>query len=335
MPGDRPPERPRRGVGLMHVTVAIPTYNRADRLRHALTSLTRVHPPHDCTWDLLVVDNGSTAATTEVLQAFSGLLPLQCIHEPRPGVARARNAAMDTARGDYMLCIDDDVSVDPSWIVEYVAAFRAHPEAALFGGRIDAEFESMPPAWLLDILPRVAATYGLRDLGASGLPLSPVVLPFGSNYAIRTAVLRQYRYDLRFGHHGEAQMLGEETQLFRSILSDGHAGWWVPAARVRHFIPRSRQTWTHLAERWYLAGMATAMQAAPDAAPTFLQRPVWLWKLALRRQARFWLRRLGHSNVQLVDELRDVRSAWGALEGYRRRSSGALVASATDAAPRP
>jgi glycosyltransferase involved in cell wall biosynthesis len=318
----------------MHLTVAVPTCNRADRLRQTLTHVSRLRVPAGCLWELVIVDNGSTDATPDVLDTFRAQLPLRVVREAQSGVAHARNAAVRAASGDYMLWIDDDVSVDPGWLAGYVAAFRAYPDAALFGGPIAAEFEATPPAWLVEILPQVAAAYGLRDLGMSPVALSPGILPFGSNYAVRTAIHRDYRYDPRLGHHGDRMMIGEETSVFRAILEAGHTGWWVPAARVTHFIPRQRQTWTHLAERWYLAGVSWALQSTPDASSRFLERPLWLWTLALRRQALYSLRRIRYSKTRLVRELRDARSAWGALEGYRRLASAARdVSSETHHAP--
>jgi glucosyl-dolichyl phosphate glucuronosyltransferase len=309
-------------VSRLHVTVAVPTRNRAERLRHTLTRVANLHPPPaDTSWDLLIVDNRSTDATRQVITEFRARVPLSCVDEPALGIAHARNAVVRAARGEYILWIDDDVSVEPEWMVEYVAAIRTHPDAALFGGPIGADFEPTPPAWLLDILPQVASAYGLRDLGPTPVALRPDLLPFGSNYATRTALHRRYSYDVRLGHHGAHVMVGEESKVFRAMLEDGQPGWWVPSARVRHFIPRSRQTWTDLSARWYAAGVATVLQAPPDSTPRFLGRPLWLWKLALQRQARYALRRLRYPKVQLVPELREARSTRGALEAYRLRAS--------------
>ncbi len=85
---------------------------------------------------------------------------------------------------------------------------------------------------------------------------------FGANIAARTDVLRRYRFDPKLGRTGKNMLSGEETTLFASMRRDGVIGWWVPGARVRHFVPRERQTLTYLREwnagvGWY-QGMAPA-----------------------------------------------------------------------------
>lgn len=301
----------------MHLTVAICTYNRAAILRQTLAEMARlVPPPDDWTWDLVVVDNDSTDDTAAVIDAARARLPIQRVFERRKGVSRARNAAVHAARGDYILWTDDDVLVDSRWMVEYVAAIRRHPDAAFFGGPVEPCFEPPTPPWLFDILPHLKAVYAVRELDASCAQITPDTLPWGPNFAIAADAQRRHGFDPELGHLGRRVMLGEETNMLHNVLSDGGTGWWVPAARVRHFIPRHRQTWQYLSTYWHAQGVWAGRQIPPDDTPKFLERPLWLWNRAFRQQLMYAIARLRYSRVELTGEFADTRRAWGALSGY-------------------
>lgn len=112
------------------VTVGICTRNREPLLQTSLEQLARTAVPDDVTWEVIVVDNGSTDGTARVLEAMASQLPLRALRFDTPGKSHALNYAIEHARGDYILWTDDDVLVDRQWIASYVAAFRRWPEAA-------------------------------------------------------------------------------------------------------------------------------------------------------------------------------------------------------------
>src|SRR5688500_3500637 len=97
----------------MQVTVIICTRNRADQLRRTLESAAAVDTPEHVSWELLVVDNGSTDHTPEVVESFSGRLPIRRVSEPEAGLSNARNRGVAEAKGDYICWTDDDVLIDP------------------------------------------------------------------------------------------------------------------------------------------------------------------------------------------------------------------------------
>ncbi|WP_263784460.1 glycosyltransferase family 2 protein [Salinibacter grassmerensis] len=99
------------------VSILICTRNRASHLRKTLQSVSRVSIPDRLDPELIVVDNGSTDETAEVIRATSAeSMPLRRVTEPTPGVARARNAAIQHAEGRLLLWLDDDVRVPGNWL---------------------------------------------------------------------------------------------------------------------------------------------------------------------------------------------------------------------------
>ena len=80
----------------MLVTVAICSLNHAESLRRTLESLAVMEVP-DLDWEVLVVNNGCTDHTDQVIAAFADRLPMRCEVEPERGLSRARNRAVDSA----------------------------------------------------------------------------------------------------------------------------------------------------------------------------------------------------------------------------------------------
>ncbi len=85
------------------VSVIIPTYNRARLVGEAIESvLHQTRPPRE----IIVVDDGSTDDTRDVLASFGDWITT--IHQDNQGVGRARNKALEMARGRYLAFLDSD-----------------------------------------------------------------------------------------------------------------------------------------------------------------------------------------------------------------------------------
>lgn len=234
----------------VEVTVAICSRNRAASLARALDSICRLEIPENTQWEVIVVDNGSTDATAQVLRDFSDRLPLRILFDPIPGVSRARNCAMREARGRYICWTDDDVEVGRGWLAAYLRAFERHPEAALFGGPITPVLE--PPARPLFERGKnrwpLSAPYAVRAPGPGERPLClrNSDVPYGANLAVRTAEQRQFPFDERLGPSPHFSRLADEIDVIYRMMKQGALGWWVPDALVDHVIPAERQTLGYL-----------------------------------------------------------------------------------------
>lgn len=234
-------------------TVALCTWNRCASLRATLARLAELETADDLLWELVVVDNASTDGTSAVLAEAPSRLPLRTEREPRLGITHARNRAMSAARGRWILWLDDDVLVDPGWLLAYRRAVERWSEAAFFGGPIQPRFEGELPEWLSANVLRLAGVYAIRDFGPAPIELDRSQVPWGPNMAVRADVARQFPYDLRFGIVGHDRIAGTETQHLREIIDRGYRGWWVPEAKVQHVIGADRLTLSHV--RRYFEGL--------------------------------------------------------------------------------
>jgi glycosyltransferase involved in cell wall biosynthesis len=120
------------------VSVIIPTYNRAKLLAEAMDSVrAQTYRP----MELIVVDDGSTDDTGEVVQQWSekvrgdqGLQVRYCYQENQ-GASAARNRGFLECRGEYVQFLDSDDSLCPGKISTQVAALGDGCPASVTGTR--------------------------------------------------------------------------------------------------------------------------------------------------------------------------------------------------------
>lgn len=302
----------------MRLTVVVCTWNRAHLLRHTLESMAQLIVPNGVEWELVVVNNNSTDDTEQVIASYTNRLPIRAFVEPRSGKSYALNRAVDEAEGDYLLITDDDVLVDPGWLQGYGQAFLRHPDAAVFGGPITAWFAGDPPQWLVKAFHQVEFAYAALHLGDEIISLDGRNGPFGANMAMRMDDQRRQRYDPALGPRPGSGLRGEETAVVKSILADGRQGYWVPEARVRHYIPRERQTTAYLRE-WYRGwGEQLALTRKQIPARLFLGRPLWLWREVIEAGVRYRAARALARPTIWVEELKKASIAEGRFTAYIR-----------------
>jgi hypothetical protein len=300
----------------MLVTVAICTRNRAASLARTLECLIDMAPP-DVPWEVLVIDNGSTDNTPQVLAGFVGRLPLRWETEARAGISHARNRAAAAAQGAYIAWTDDDTLVDREWLATYARAFARWPEATLFGGRIEPVL--LPPQTRLfrDHFGLLTLPLGARDLGPETRPLDAREVPFGANFAVRTAEQRRFPFDAGLGKGPSQLRLAEETAVCEAMLRAGCSGWWLPDSRVRHLVPPEQQTLAHV-RRYYVAAGETEAYRYGAPGPRIFGVPRWLWRRLLQRSASYHLTRQTAPASVWLPHLIALAQAEGAVAYWRR-----------------
>jgi glycosyltransferase involved in cell wall biosynthesis len=114
------------------VSVLLPCYNGAAYLEEAVRSILL---QTFADFELIVVDDGSTDATADILARMGRRDPrLRVVRQPNGGIVAALNTAIAHARGEYIARMDaDDVSF-PERFAFQVAWLDAHPATVLVGG---------------------------------------------------------------------------------------------------------------------------------------------------------------------------------------------------------
>ena len=111
------------------VSVIVPTYNRRETIQAAIASVQRQTFPD---WELIVVDDGSTDGTADMIAGSDPRLVL--MHQQNQGVNGARNVGMLRARGRYIAFLDSDDEWLPHHLELSMAFFRAFPGEDFLSG---------------------------------------------------------------------------------------------------------------------------------------------------------------------------------------------------------
>ena len=117
----------------MLASVVISTYNRADALSATLEALARQDIPVS-DYEVLVVDDGSTDATPDVLADAAVPYALRTHRLPvNRGVSAGRNVGLRNARGRYVIMISDDLLVSEDFIRSHVETLTKYPGTWVVG----------------------------------------------------------------------------------------------------------------------------------------------------------------------------------------------------------
>jgi glycosyltransferase involved in cell wall biosynthesis len=108
------------------VSVVIPTYNRGWTLKEAIDS---VLDQDYGNLELIVVDDGSTDDTPQLLSAYADRL--RYLRQTNRGVSAARNAGIRASRGAFIALLDSDDIWLPGKLIAQVDYFIRHPQALI------------------------------------------------------------------------------------------------------------------------------------------------------------------------------------------------------------
>lgn len=246
----------------MILSVIIPTRNRSKILFGTLESIAK-QTLHSQFFEVIVVDNGSTDSTREVVDSFTGQIPtLRYYYEGSPGLHVGRHKGLKEAKSNILVYADDDIEAFPTWLEGIAEAFE-DKDVALVGGKNLPKFEIEPPDWImkmwLQVHPegKILGYLSILDFGDSIKEISSYYV-FGCNFSIRKSVLLQAG-----GFHPDAmpqeiiRYRGDgESYVSRYILEHGYKTLYHPKASLFHHVPKERMTLKYFYHRAYIQGIS-------------------------------------------------------------------------------
>ena len=208
------------------ISVIIPVFDDADRLRLCLSALAEQTYPHD-RFEVIVVDNGSAEPPRDLVESF----PFCCfVEESKPGSYAARNRGLEIARGDVLAFTDSDCIPDPNWLAAGQQELAANPQCGFVGGRIQVfpRDEQRPTAVeLYDMV------FGLRQHSN--------IAQF-QHAATGNMMTRRATFE-RCGPFDDRLKSGGDSEWGHRVTAHGLHGIYAPDAVVRH---PARRTWDEI-----------------------------------------------------------------------------------------
>ena len=249
------------------ITIGIPTFRRNDDLRELLPLLMAQKAELERTGDydvtVAVVDNdpdgGAAGVVADLAATFAPAdrLAVRYVHEPRPGLAAVRNAALVAAADDRLLAfMDDDGRPDDGWLVALVHTWERSGAAAV-AGRLVERYETDPP-------PCIASGVFFRRFSLA--TMTPVTVAPTGNLLLDLDEVRRLglTFDERFGATG-----GEDTMFTTQLTRGGGRIVWCDESRVIDLVPASRMT-----REWVLARARSQGALSARVADTLARGPV-------------------------------------------------------------
>lgn len=235
-------------------TVAIPTYNGAERLPRVLDKLRSQTNIEHLSWEILIVDNNSTDDTPEVIRDtqtdWLGDVPLRYCLEPEQGAAFARQRAIREARGELVGFLDDDNLPAPDWVAQAHSFAQTYPRGGAFSGQIHGDYEVPPP----ENFEKIQAYLAIREHGPTPQQFEPAKLrlpPAASLVVRKQAWLESVppRPTLT-GKLPGILVQGDDYEPLLYLHKAGWEIWYNPELHTYHQIP----SWRF--EREYLLAIA-------------------------------------------------------------------------------
>ena len=254
----------------LKVTVAIPTYNRADFLRQTLAGIAAQHFPRDH-FEVIVIDNNSTDHTRAVVAEFADRQPApRYLRETKQGLDYARNRAIEEARGEIIVFGDDDILVQPDWLAQMAVPLIADPGRRIgaVGGEVIPVFPDGLPEWVREWHAPLAFR---PDAG----PLDSRHSPMGANLAFPAWVFEQLGpFHTALDRAAGNYFSGGDSEMIRRVRQAGLEVWFAPGAAVKHQMPASRTTFRYAARHAFDSARSRVIDRAgqPGASGYFLGR---------------------------------------------------------------
>jgi glycosyltransferase involved in cell wall biosynthesis len=275
------------------ITVFLATRNRALSLREVLESYRALISPDP--WKIVIVDNGSNDATKDVIDSFTGCLPIEYVAEPRPGKTIALNTGISRIEGDLILLTDDDMVPCADWLQHFRRAATDQPDYAVFAGAVTARWPSPPDPWAVNNLRILCGAFAVSVPDLADGPLLDCGLVRGGNFAVRTPLIHEFRFDSEIGPRGTNFYMGSETEFLVRVAAAGYKMWWTGSAVAQHIIRPEQLSKNWVLKRAVRLGRGGWRQVqAFDNSIKWFGVPRWLFRqfgteaLLCARETLFW-----------------------------------------------
>jgi glycosyltransferase involved in cell wall biosynthesis len=215
------PSRPKpNNPPAFKLTIVVPVFNEESTVRQVLDALVAQPIPGEV--EIIVVDDGSTDRTKEILQATWHSSHVCVRHEVNRGKGAAVRTGISRASGTHLLVFDADSEYDPADIPNLIAPILSGRAEVVYGVRVRGAGTSFPS--IINVFGNrlmTAATNSLYGSAISDLHTCLKLLPL--------SMLRRMRL--------EEEGFGLDTEISAELLRRGFRPYEVPVT----YVGRSRE----------------------------------------------------------------------------------------------
>ena len=229
---------------MIDFTIAIPTYNGAEKLPLVLEKLNSQINTEKLSWEVIVVDNNSQDNTEQVIREYQKNWHqenrLKYFFEEKQGAGFARKKAVQVAISPLIGFLDDDNIPAENWVAAAYEFAQKYPKAGAYASQIHGDFEGkLPPNFN-----RIKPFFAITERGGKPLlyqPKSKVIPPSAGLVIRKKAWLESVpKHCILSGRKPGSMLTGEDTETIGYIQQAGWEIWYNPSMEVTHKIPKNR-----------------------------------------------------------------------------------------------
>lgn len=184
-------------------SVIIPTYNRSATLGRAIQSVLSQTLP---AWEIIVIDDGSSDDTREMLEAFPEVIYQ---YQANAGVCAARNKGAEIATGDWLIFLDSDDKIENYVLEIFGNHIKVNHEIQIFAGGFRKVFSNAS----MDAIPKKLSEF----------------IPLSGTFCVKRASF------LKIGGFDSNLTFSENTELFHKFKLNGFVVKLIPKVFLVYF----------------------------------------------------------------------------------------------------
>lgn len=235
-------------------SIVVPTRNRSGMLENCLKNITNFDYPKN-NFEVLVVDNNSKDNTKNVVVKYG----FKYIKISKIGPSFARNKGILTAKNQYVICIDDDVTPPNDLLKHYSRILAKHPKVSIVAGKIIAvstdtkklkfwlEALGEDTSWVFSQIER-------KEKRLTVLRFADVMI--SANMLINKKKFRGKIFDEKFGKvYGKTLIFSEDLALVLDALYKGKEVIYDPSMSTKHNIGKEKLNLSYVINRFFRSGI--------------------------------------------------------------------------------
>jgi len=280
------------------LSVVIASYDSAPWLPSTLDALQAALSRSSMLTEVVVVDDGSTDNSGEVLEAIASRYEheLRVLRQENKGRFLARWAGVEAARGRFVLLLDSRVLVEPEAIVYLEVTLERHPQRDMWNGHVSTDaaaplvgrFWEVPTHAFWSSYLREPRRFEITSENFDRVPKGTGFF-FAPRELFRTALLKAWP-------EGDARLVSDDTRVLRElvslgniILDPGFAAIYRPRVTLKGFLRHARDRGTLFVDSYagttvFRSCVILALVVAPvllvATLATFAGLQLWVWLFA-------------------------------------------------------
>jgi succinoglycan biosynthesis protein ExoM len=226
-----------------HIAVCVCTYKRPQMLQRLLEDLSVQETDRTFEFSIVVADNDPSQSAEPVVSAFAtrSSVPITYAVEPRQGICRVRNRAIEYATGNFIAFIDDDEFPDRRWLFELYRTCNVDGVDGVLGPVL-RHFDEKPPQWV------IKGNFERRPRHATGFVIDWREGRTGN------VLLKRGSFDPDEPPFDTNFHRGGDVDFFRRMTAKGRRFVWCDEAVVYEVVPPARWTRSFMLKRALLRG---------------------------------------------------------------------------------